>query len=87
MSVYVLPYNSNEQLSAHINARELRCKCGGTHNITVNTELIDKTEKLIDTIAEAKKTTPDKVHIISVLQTAVKSMISPLGVQAGECTL
>lgn len=63
MSVYVLPYNSNEQLSKHINARELRCKCGGTHNITVNTELIDKTEKLIDTIAEAKKTTSDKVHI------------------------
>ena len=50
MSVYLLPYNSQEQLTEHINARELRCKCGGTHNITVNTDLLDKQEKLMTLI-------------------------------------
>lgn len=50
MSVYVLPYNSQQQLTKHINARELRCKCGGTHNITINTDLLDKQEKLISLI-------------------------------------
>lgn len=63
MSVYVLPYNSKEQLSPHLNAQELRCKCGGTHNITVNTDLIDKIEKLISTIATIKGISADEVHI------------------------
>ena len=63
MSVYVLPYNSDKQISKHINARELRCKCGGTHNITVNTDLIDKAERLISTIAEINKLSADDVHI------------------------
>lgn len=63
MSVYVLPYNSTQKLSDHISAQELRCKCGGTHNITVNTDLIDKIENLIVAIATAKGTTPDDTHI------------------------
>jgi hypothetical protein len=63
MSVYVLPYNSKEQLSPHLNAQELRCKCGGTHNITVNTDLVAKIEKLISTIATIKGVSADKVHI------------------------
>ena len=54
MAIYTLPYNSRNQLSQHINAQELRCKCGGTHSITVNTDLIDRIEKLM-TIAGAKK--------------------------------
>lgn len=63
MSVYVLPYNSKNQLSAHINASELRCKCYGTHNITVNTELIDKIEKLISEIAKIYNVPINKVVI------------------------
>lgn len=63
MSVYVLPFNSKKQLSAHLNAQELRCKCGGTHNITVNTDLIDKIEKLISVIADIKNVPAKEVHI------------------------
>lgn len=63
MSVYALPYDSKEQLSPHLNAQELRCKCGGTHNITINTDLIDKIEKLISTIATIKGVSADEVHI------------------------
>ena len=63
MSVYVLPFNSKEQLSAHLNAQELRCRCGGTHNITVNTDLIDKIEKLISAIADIKGVPAEEVHI------------------------
>lgn len=48
MAVRALAYNSTEQLTKHINAKELRCKCGGTHNITVNTDLLDKEEKLME---------------------------------------
>lgn len=60
---YELPYNSNKQLSPHINAQELRCKCGGTHNIIVDTDLIDKIEQLISAIAEIKGVDSKDVHI------------------------
>lgn len=63
MSVYTLPYNSREKISAHISAQEVRCKCGGTHNITINTELIDKIEKLISVIAEIKGVSSNDIHI------------------------
>ncbi len=63
MSVYVLPYNSTEQLSPHINSQELKCKCGGTHSITVNTDLIDRIEKLISIIADIKNVSAKDVHI------------------------
>lgn len=48
MSVYTLSYNDNRQLTKHIKTQELRCKCGGSHNITVNTELLDKIENLMN---------------------------------------
>lgn len=63
MGVYALPYNSRDKLSAHISAWELKCKCGGTHNITVNTDLIDKIEKLISVIATIKNVPVADVHI------------------------
>ena len=48
MSVQTLPYNSTKQLTKHINAQELRCKCGGTENIKYNMDLLNKVEKLND---------------------------------------
>lgn len=38
---------STDDLSPHINVRELRCKCGGNHAIIVNTTLIEKLEQLM----------------------------------------
>ena len=63
MAIYTLPYNSRNQLSQHINAQELRCKCGGTHSITVNTDLIDRIEKLLGVVADAYKVNVKDVHI------------------------
>ena len=63
MAIYTLPYNSRNQLSQHINAQELRCKCGGTHSITVNTDLIDRIEKLLGIVADAYKVNVKDVHI------------------------
>ena len=63
MAIYTLPYNSTVQLSPHIRANELRCKCGGTHSITVNTDLIDRTEKLLSVVADANKVDISDVHI------------------------
>lgn len=63
MAIYTLPYNSRNQLSQHINAQELRCKCGGTHSITVNTDLIDRIEKLLSVVADAYKVNVKDVHI------------------------
>ena len=63
MGVYTLPYNSKEKLSSHIGAWELKCKCGGTHSIIVNEELIDKMEKLISAIAKVYKVSADDVHV------------------------
>ena len=60
---YELPYNSTKQLSPHLNAQELRCRCGGTHNIVVDTDLIDKIEQLISIIAEIKGVDSKDVHI------------------------
>ncbi len=34
------------QLTEHFNVREFRCKCGGNHDIKLDTELADKLEKL-----------------------------------------
>ena len=39
-------FNDKTQLSAHFNVREFRCKCGGTHDILISSELIDKLEQL-----------------------------------------
>lgn len=47
-------YNSNKQLSQHINICELRCKCGKPHATLVCTELIDNIEKLMTRLGATK---------------------------------
>ena len=39
-------YNDNTQLTPHFNVSEFRCKCGGTHDTIINSELPEKLEKL-----------------------------------------
>lgn len=39
-------YNSNEHLSGGFTVSEFRCKCGKKHDTIIDTELIDKLEKL-----------------------------------------
>ena len=39
-------YNDTTQLTDHFNVQEFRCKCGCTHNITLNPELPKKLEQL-----------------------------------------
>lgn len=39
-------YNDTTQLTEHFNVQEFRCKCGGTHDILIDTELVEKLEKL-----------------------------------------
>ena len=39
-------YTDETQLSAHFNAREFRCKCGKTHDIEINPNLVTNLEKL-----------------------------------------
>ena len=46
MAVKTYASNDSTQLSAHFNAREFRCKCCGTHDILISSELIDKLEQL-----------------------------------------
>ena len=40
------PYNDTTQLSPHFNVKEFKCKCGGSHDILISDELVDKLEKL-----------------------------------------
>ena len=46
MAVKTYASNDSTQLSAHFNVREFRCKCGGTHDILISSELIEKLEQL-----------------------------------------
>ncbi|MBP3379273.1 MAG: hypothetical protein J6K77_00200 [Ruminococcus sp.] len=46
--------NSTEKLSAHFSASEMRCKCGGTHDTKVDMALIEKLEKLRETLGCSK---------------------------------
>ena len=46
MAVKEYKSNSKEQLSAHFNISEFKCKCGGIHNIKIDTDLISMLEKL-----------------------------------------
>lgn len=39
-------YNDTTQLTDHFNVQEFRCKCGGTHDILINPELVQKLEQL-----------------------------------------
>lgn len=41
---------SKEKLSPHFSASELRCKCGGSHDTKADTLLIEKLEKLRETL-------------------------------------
>ena len=50
MSVNTYSYNDHTQLSPHFNVQEFRCKCGGTHDILITGELINKLELLYTTL-------------------------------------
>lgn len=47
-------YNDNSQLTEHFNVKEFRCKCGGTHDTLIDTELVEKLEKLHKTLKCSK---------------------------------
>lgn len=46
MAVKTYASNDSTQLSAHFNVREFSCGCGGTHDILISSELIDKMEQI-----------------------------------------
>lgn len=58
-----IPYESNEQLTKHINAREIRCKCGKMHATLYDTDTLNKIEHLISAVADYYNATPEKTHI------------------------
>lgn len=39
-------HNDKAQISPHFNVQEFKCKCGGTHNILVSEDLVNKLEQL-----------------------------------------
>lgn len=39
-------YNSNALLSKHFTVQDFRCKCGGKHDILIDTDLVDLLEKV-----------------------------------------
>lgn len=43
-------FGDTTQLSPHFNAKEFRCKCGKEHETLINTELIEKLEKLYEAL-------------------------------------
>lgn len=47
-------FNVSEQLSTHFNIREFKCKCGGTHNILIHENLIEKLELLYSKLQNSK---------------------------------
>ena len=46
MSIKTYKSTDRTQLTEHFNISEFRCKCGGTHDTKLDTELSDKLEKL-----------------------------------------
>ena len=46
MAVKTYKFNDTTQLFPHFNVKEFKCKCGGSHDILVSDELVDKLEKL-----------------------------------------
>ena len=44
MSTY--KYNDKTQLTEHFNVQEFRCKCGGTHDVIIDSTLVTKLEQL-----------------------------------------
>lgn len=39
-------YNCDDKLSAHFSVQDFRCKCGGKHDILIDTKLVDLLEEL-----------------------------------------
>lgn len=54
MAVKIYSFSDNQQLSKHFKVSEFRCKCGGNHDIRLNSELIDMLEKLIKIVGAEK---------------------------------
>ena len=52
-------YNSNVLLSKHFTVQDFKCKCGGKHDILIDTDLVDLLEKLFT------KLNANSVHITS----------------------
>ncbi|MDE7098320.1 MAG: hypothetical protein K2O60_04165 [Ruminococcus sp.] len=46
MSIKTYKSTDKTQLTEHFNISEFRCKCGGTHDTKLDTDLVDKLEKL-----------------------------------------
>lgn len=46
MAVKTYKYNCKTQLTEHFNVKEFRCKCGKSHNILLDTSLVNMLEKL-----------------------------------------
>ena len=46
MTLKTYSNSDTTQISAHFNAREFRCKCGGNHSCQIAAELVDKLEQL-----------------------------------------
>ena len=47
-------YNDKTQLTEHFNVSEFRCKCGGTHDTKLDSELVQKLEKLYKNLSCSK---------------------------------
>lgn len=58
-----IPYESNGQLTKHINAREIRCKCGKMHATLYDTDTLNKIEQLISAVADYYNATSENTHI------------------------
>jgi GH25 family lysozyme M1 (1,4-beta-N-acetylmuramidase) len=54
MSVKTYTETDKTQLSEHFNAQEFRCKCGGSHDILISSELVNKLEQLYSTLQCSK---------------------------------
>lgn len=50
MAIKSYPYDSTEQISAHFNAQEFKCKCGQVHDTLISEELVQKLENLRSTL-------------------------------------
>ena len=56
MAIKYYPYNSTVQLTTHFNVKEFRCKCGGTHNIVVDTDEVNMLEAIFTKMHCSKAT-------------------------------
>lgn len=54
MSVKIYTETDKTQLSEHFNVQEFRCKCGGSHDILISSELVNKLETLYSTLQCSK---------------------------------